>query len=86
MAAHLSKRMSLARKMMCIWRSESSSKNILSLRASARAGANGDLCMNHILAPLMDSFVPVRLLRTPLSSAATSEGSGPERPLKEGWG
>ena len=45
--------------------------------------AKGDLCINQILAPLMESLVPVRLFRTLLSSTATSDGSGPDRPLKD---
>ncbi|KAI3764738.1 hypothetical protein L2E82_14751 [Cichorium intybus] len=66
---------------------KSSREKNLSLSASARAGANGDLCMNHILAPLIDSFVPVRLLSMLFVSVATSERSGPYRPLKflEDW-
>lgn len=68
---------------MCNCLSTSSNAKTLSLRASARAGANGDLCMNQSFAPLMDSFVPFRLLRTLLSSIATSDGSGPKTPLKD---
>uniref|UniRef100_A0A0A9H2I7 Uncharacterized protein n=1 Tax=Arundo donax TaxID=35708 RepID=A0A0A9H2I7_ARUDO len=68
---------------MCSCLSESSKANTLSLRASVRAGANGALCINHVLAPLIDSLVPLRLPSTSCSSAATSVGSGPERPLKD---
>ncbi|GMH14410.1 hypothetical protein Nepgr_016251 [Nepenthes gracilis] len=41
---------------MCSCFSESSRANTLSLSTSANVRTKGDLCINHILAPLMDSL------------------------------
>ncbi|KAI3496416.1 hypothetical protein L1887_38777 [Cichorium endivia] len=73
--------------MQLSFQSHQEKKKTLYLSASARADANGDLCMNHILAPLIDSFVYVRLLSMLFISVATSEESGSDKPLKvlEDW-